>query len=175
MTLSVLAAALVAQAPVPTSSALSDAIGGAASGGIAGIGAAVAVGYWLTRQHKEERAELLANLARKDAEILAAYQRYETLQATVMARFEEMRKEDRAESRRRDDQWVQVNRDMVAALEHVSSSMDETKSSMDEMKRVLEAIIARVDHLDGGAPPARPPGRSGPHKKGPPPATGEAP
>lgn len=144
------AAAAFAQAIPPTD------VSGVAGGGIAGLGTAGFIGWWLTKQHTKERGEFLATIARKDAEIVALGVRYETLHSATLSRFETLDRENRIENRRRDDAWVTVNKDMVAALEHVSTSMDDIRTGMAEMREAMQALAARVADIDGSPPTPTP-------------------
>lgn len=143
-------------------------INGTASGGIAGLGTAGIVGWYLMSTHRSERKEWAATQLLRDQEHAkvikdrddkfellvrdtkiftaasvqeskdfsaitlkeskefqtATLKKYEDLAREVAAETRALVREVQTENRRRDDNWVIMNKDMVHALEHVSTSME---------------------------------------------------
>lgn len=134
-------------------------LGSVAGGGAAGVASAVAVGLYMLRRSDHERAEFQRALGEKRQEYMAAI-------AARDASLREVVAEHRGLVERVDDRWAELSRQMVAALEHVSRSMDEIRRSteamnleiragmlgqarvLDEVRAALQQLSGRVDRID---------------------------
>lgn len=145
--------ALLAQQEI-TPTSVGGLVGG---GGIAGL--SIAAIWWLIRYYTGEitsiTAKFDATISRKDQQIVDLIDKAQVAQANIVSRYESLIREIRDDNRRRDDQWVGVNKEMASALERVSGAVDATRQAMDdvrvamgEIKNEIKVLSGRVDGLD---------------------------
>lgn len=142
--------AIVAQAAGPAAPLLPPAVADLlANGGILGLASLV---IWVMFRHYEGRIKELTD------QFTAALEKRDRLAdeaaKATSARFEaiigELREDGRRRDdadRRRDEQWVVINKEMVAALEHVSRSTDDARAGMAELKAGQAATVAGLGEV----------------------------
>lgn len=128
---------------------VSDAVG--TGGGIAGFGAC-GIAYYLLRSMREDAEKMRkAHLEEREAwnkEHAAERDKW----AGRLDRYNEqmiaMVEGLRADADRRAKDNLELNREIVAALEHVSRSMDDSKKGMDAIASGLKEVSNRVERLE---------------------------
>ena len=111
-----------------------------------GIGAsAVAAIIWLVRFYsgeiKEIAKEFRTAIAAKDQQIIDLTARFEISVRGMIEKVESLIREMRTEHQGTVDQLFGVSKEVVAAVEHVTSSTN-------DMKRIVEQLTDRVNVMD---------------------------
>lgn len=109
-------------------------------GGAAGL---LSAGYavFLHHQHRSERKEWGDALARLMESANKTY-------SELLTRVESVEARNREEWSRRTDQILSLNREAVAALEHVSNATNESRRTMLEMQTVLRDLVSRIGQIE---------------------------